>query len=87
MKDEKTRLLKAMEANGVTAADVKTVLRTIFNPKYYDNEMLNGIVLEFIEYDEEILHASTEIVMALALLCNVSTDYLLGMSDNMNYIG
>ncbi len=83
----KSRLAKAMEAHGVTIGELRTVLKSIYDPKLYDDDMIVGIIGNLVSNDSGIRCLEGEVLIALAKLCNVSTDYLLGMTDNMTPLG
>lgn len=86
-KETKTRLAMAMEANGVTEVELKTTLENCDVIELGYGNFLD-MLIKRLQNDEDMLRkASGYTIMSLALLCNVSTDYLLGMSDTMNYIG
>lgn len=87
MKNEKTRLEKAMEAHGVTVDELTTVLKNcdVINLGY--GNCLDALIKKLLCDEHMLNRASGYTIIAIALLCNVSTDYLLGMTDNMNQIG
>lgn len=88
MKNEKTRFERAMEAHEVTIDELKAVLKNIYDPKLYDDGMIDSIALGLIFDDDYIIRfINGKAIIAIALLCNVSTDYLLGLTDSMNWIG
>ncbi len=86
MKNEKTRLLKAMEANGVTEAELKTTLENcdVINLGY--GNYLDTLIKRLLNDKNMLNNANGYAIMSLALLCNVSTDYLLGLTNSMNQI-
>lgn len=83
----KSRLYNAMEAHGATEKELMEVLKGCYDPKYYDNTMLKGIMTDLLNNDREFDHIDGDVTKALALLCNVSSDYLLGLTNNMTPIG
>lgn len=76
----KTRLQRVMEAHGVTMTDIAKGLN-----KDYD-----GNVYPFVEVlveEDDLTDHGGLLIKRLAETCNCSTDYLLGLSENMNPIG
>ncbi len=83
-----TRVERAMEAHGVTLDELKVVLKSVYSQKFYDDEMIEGVAHDLIFEDDYFRRfINGEVITAIALLCNVSTDYLLGLTDSMNQIG
>ena len=71
------RLKEIMEENGVTIDELKTVLNSVAPyPRNIAFDILNG-------FTEPSLGA----LKAISKLCNCSTDYLLGLSDNPSPVG
>lgn len=76
----KTRLQTVMEAHGVTKTDLIRGLNADFEGNVYD------FVEELVKENDLTDHGGL-LIKRLAETCNCSTDYLLGLSENMNPIG
>ena len=79
----KTRLQRVMEAHGVTKADIADHLSEYHRVSY---AVLHNYINILIK-DDSLTGYDTLTIKCLAETCNCSTDYLLGLSENMNPIG
>lgn len=71
------RLKEIMEDNGVTVDELKTAVNSVAPyPKNITVDILNGFT-----------KPSLEVLKAICRICNCSTDYLLGLSENPNPLG
>ena len=78
---KENRVLLAMETSGVTVEELRQALKSAYEEQYEES---------FIEYlvnaltDEGFTEGETILEVIVAKLCNVSSDYLLGLSDVMH---
>lgn len=71
------RLKEIMADNGVTVDELKTAVNSVAPfPRNLAFEIYNGF-----------MEPSNAILVAISKLCNCSTDYLLGLSENPNPLG
>ena len=71
------RLKEIMKDNGVTVDELKTAVNSAAPfPRNLAFEIYNGF-----------MEPSNAILVAISKLCNCSTDYLLGVSDNPSPLG
>lgn len=71
------RLKEIMEDNGVTVDELKTAVNSVEPfPRNTAFDIYNGFA-----------EPSNAVLIAISKLCNCSTDYLLGLSDNPSPVG
>ena len=69
-----------MEAHGVTKTDLIRGLNSDFEGNIYD-------FVEELVKENDLTDYGGRVIKVVAETCNCSTDYLLGLSENMNPIG
>ena len=84
MKENRVKL--AMEAGGVTMGELRAALIEAYKDMYneFTVDCIIENLLDFGFYDN---YDYLTTVKTIAVLCNVSTDYLLGLSNVMNPVG